>query len=191
MSTTPYISPEQMDFFWKSLTPKPGEIWKDVVTPSGVVRDYRVSNMGRVVSLPRMRESRHDGHYNFWNGKLLKPSPQRSGHMRVSIRQDKSSYSVHVHRLVIWAFVGPQGRGVHIVHKDGDLSNNRLDNLMYAVHWGNGASAGSEAGTAVFISRRLFHRLESALDNDRDPADVLAEIKDLVLKNRKRRQADD
>ncbi len=172
-----------MDFFWKCISPHAGEIWKDVITPSGTVSDYQVSNRGRVVSLPRMRESRHEGHYNFWKGKLLKPSPQRSGHMRVSIRQDKSSYSVHVHRLVMWAFVGPQARGMHIVHKDGDLSNNALDNLAYETHWDNESRSGAAGGATVFIGKRLIHRLESALDGDRNPVDVLSEIHRLITQS--------
>lgn len=162
--------------------PIDGEIWKDVVAPFGTTHEYQISNKGRVVSLPRMRESRHTGHYNVWKGKLLKPSPQKSGHERISIRYHNRSHSLHIHNLVMWAFIGPQRLGTHIVHADCDLGNNRLENLSYGTHYYD-SKAGIQSATphsGIVIEERLQKRIEGAIDGTEDPIAVLNEIRHLI-----------
>lgn len=39
--------------------------------------------------------------------------------------------SVLIHRLVLEAFVGPRPDGLEARHRDGDPTNNRLDNLLW------------------------------------------------------------
>lgn len=94
-------------------TPMPGEVWADVVGYSG---HYWVSTYGRVVS----------------KRVLLKPAPiDKYGRLAVSLSLNgvRKTYGVHV--LVMRAFVGPAPDGLQICHNDGDVANNRLDNLRY------------------------------------------------------------
>jgi HNH endonuclease len=58
----------------------------------------------------------------------LKPSPQKSGHMRVWLGRDDQRF---VHILVLEAFVGPCPEGLECRHLDGNPGNNRLDNLCW------------------------------------------------------------
>lgn len=44
---------------------------------------------------------------------------------------------VYVHRLVLWAFVGPCPKGKEASHKNGDNQDNRLTNLKWKNHTQN------------------------------------------------------
>ena len=188
MSLRENISEEALDDFWRSVAPIQGEIWKDIVAPFGTTSDYQVSNMGRVVSLPRMRESRQKGHFNFWKGKLLKASPQASGTARVSIRYGNRSQSVHIHNLVLWAFIGPQKKGTHVRHNDGDPGNNRLDNLSYSTHYYDSSENARDSTqmNGIVVDARLQRRIEGAINGTEDPIAVLNEIRHLVIDQERR-----
>lgn len=91
------------------------EIWKPVVG----FNDYEVSNLGRVRS--HKRSITH----------ILKPIPQRSGHLQLWLRRDGQTHVVRVHRVVLEAFVSECPKGCVGTHKDNDPSNNHIDNLAW------------------------------------------------------------
>lgn len=91
------------------------EIWKPIAN----FDDYKVSNLGRVKS------------FKGRNSRILKPTPQRSGHLQLWLRRDGETVPVRVHRLVLETFVGPCPEGLVGCHKDDDPSNNVLDNLTW------------------------------------------------------------
>jgi len=90
--------------------------------------DYSVSDYGHVRrDTPTKR--------NPLGGNVLKPGTGKQGHKYVNLRRNNKAYSVYVHRLVLQAFVGdcPADKTC-CAHKDGDPSNNRLENLRWATH---------------------------------------------------------
>jgi hypothetical protein len=95
---------------------------------------------------------------------------------------------VHIHRLVMWAFVGPQEKGVHVRHLDGDPQNNRLENLAYGSPWDDITDTFRPAGitgsgiteTGVVIGRALEKRIRAALDGNANPHQVLTDILELL-----------
>lgn len=96
------------------------EQWKPVTDPA--FAHYEVSNRGQV--------------RNTQTGKLLKPGKQSRGYLTVCLYDGSKSggRSFCVHRLVLLAFTGPppdEDRS-QINHKDGDKSNNCLDNLEWS-----------------------------------------------------------
>ena len=91
------------------------EIWKPILG----FDDYEVSNQGRVRS--NKRSTPH----------ILKPSPQRSGHLQLWLRKDGKTHAVRVHRLVLEAFAGECPDGCVGTHKDNDPTNNHIDNLLW------------------------------------------------------------
>lgn len=87
----------------------PDEVWVDV--PG--YEKYEVSSFGRIRTKP----------------KILKPhSLPHTAHMLVSLGAKRRDY---VHRIVMESFVGRDPNRPWVNHKDGDPTNNRLDNLEW------------------------------------------------------------
>jgi len=106
------------------------EEWRDI---PGFEGTYQVSNLGRVQSLGRTVP--HQGGRRPIRARILHPFVKPTGHLRVDLgRGDKGGarVAVHVHTLVLLAFVGPRPRGLEIRHLNGVPSDNRLVNLEYA-----------------------------------------------------------
>jgi hypothetical protein len=99
------------------------ETWKPIPGYEGV---YEVSDLGRVRSMPRRLS---DG--RMWKGRVLRPTPQPSGHLHVTLSLAGEPSNVLVHRLVLAAFIGPCPVRMEGCHADGDPSNNRLANLRW------------------------------------------------------------
>lgn len=59
----------------------------------------------------------------------LSQATSKHGYRHVMLQKDKVRKNMFVHRLVYMAFYGDIPGGFEINHKDGDKSNNRLDNL--------------------------------------------------------------
>ena len=100
------------------------ELWRDVVGFEGL---YLVSNMGNVMSVPRLRIVKRKGS-TFSSrscGYTLTQQIDKYGYLYVSL----GGKNRKVHRLVMDAFVGPSSLTVN--HKDEDKTNNRLENLEY------------------------------------------------------------
>jgi hypothetical protein len=100
----------------------PGETWLPVVGYEGL---YDVSDLGRVRSLPRAKNTGH----------LLTPSacfePPR---FQVGLSRDGIVTTKAVHRLVGEAFLGPLPPGLETRHLDGNSLNNAVGNLKYGTH---------------------------------------------------------
>jgi len=92
------------------------EIWK----PVPLFEEYEVSNLGNV----RRRREFHTRQMN--------PSLTTGGYKQVILCQEANKKPFTVHRLVLVAFIGPRPRGHDINHKNGNKTDNRLENLEYA-----------------------------------------------------------
>lgn len=111
------------------------EIWKDI---KGLERQFQVSNLGRVKGLERY-VLQH-------NGKKVVSRPikehimtinktPKGQNLRVSLRdgQTHKSRSYSIERLVATAFISnPQGYK-YVIHKDGNKTNNNVDNLTWSI----------------------------------------------------------
>lgn len=85
--------------------------------------EYGVSNLGNVVS--------------DYTGRILRPSSNQLGIYSVGISKDHVQYRRSVAVLVANAFL-PKPASPHFdtpIHRDGDKSNCRADNLIYRPRW--------------------------------------------------------
>lgn len=97
-----------------------GEEWRPVV---GYEEHYAVSNTGRVKRTSYGKRTNP--------GRLRKITTARSGYQWLRLNVDgQESKALFVHRLVLEAFIGPRP-DLDVNHKNGNKSDNRLENLEY------------------------------------------------------------
>ena len=92
------------------------EIWKEIPN----FPKYEVSNLGRVRKHFKMRGIR-----------LLKPTPDAHGYLKINPRENGIRGNLKVHQLVANLFLELQPAGMWPNHKDGDQSNNSANNLEW------------------------------------------------------------
>lgn len=101
---------------------------------------YEASNLGRI------RSERG----------ILTPQLTKTGHYTVSVVKDKKKNTKYVHSLVLYAFVGPRPNGLMCRHKDGNGTNNRLNNLCWDTYSNNTRDAvrkGTHVNSALTVSQ--------------------------------------
>jgi hypothetical protein len=94
----------------------PGERWR--VVPA-FERRYCVSTSARVCRII-------NGHL-----RPVAPHQLKNGYLYTRLVNGPEKKMFRLHRLVMWVFVGPCPDGFVVNHKDGDKTNNCLDNLEY------------------------------------------------------------
>src|SRR5260370_38239607 len=105
------------------------EKWRDVVEYEGC---YKVSTWGRVKSVPRRvlrTKRRYRLHWFTIPGKILRPGRgKRCGHMFVNLCKENRAVPFGVHRLVLFAFIGPCPEGIQCSNfPDRVTASNRLE----------------------------------------------------------------
>lgn len=179
-------------------------IWRDV---PGFEGKYQVSNTGLVKSLPRQKMIRTRSGICYQNVKerILKTSPDKDGYLQVLLSNGgrKMGGGVlcrKVHKLVALAFLPNPLNKPMVNHKgkDGDKTNNHVDNLEWATHVENEAHAskyglkarGSDFSTAklseedIPIIRKRIKRKHRIADIARDYGvnfSIIAGIRDHKL----------
>ena len=98
------------------------EEWKTLVK----FPEYEISSLGRLRRIGQAHGARV--------GRILKPRKTKWGYFFYSLWKNNKEKNVHAHRLVAFAFLGPQPTEKHtdVAHKDGDKINNKKENLYWA-----------------------------------------------------------
>ena len=107
----------------------PLETWKDI---SGFEHMYQVSSLGRIKSLSRTVAVR--GGYRTTTEKLLNCSHLPNGYVQVHLSKNHHVSMKLLHRLVAEAFIPNPDNFPCINHKDGDPSNNCVDNIEWCTY---------------------------------------------------------
>lgn len=100
------------------------EEWRDIPGYEGY---YKVSNIGRILRLPRHKPTdKRDTHNNIRKQRL---SP--NGYWRVNLSKDNIVKWFGVHRLVAMAFIPNPDNLPYVNHKDENPQNNVVSNLEW------------------------------------------------------------
>ena len=117
-----------------SLGYPPREEWRPV---AGWEELYEVSNMGHVRSVTR-RFIDARGRKRVFQGQPLRLIVQGKGYhstrRKVWLMHQGRRVLKAVHHLVLEAFVGPRPDGYATNHRDGDPTNNRVENLEWVTY---------------------------------------------------------
>ena len=148
------------------------ETWKSAVGFEGF---YEVSNLGRVRSVLRFI-TKSNGATMRIKERILKPRPQKSGHLLLWLRKDKKTYAVNVHRLVANAFLGPCPTGMECCHNNGIAWDNRAENLRWDTRSSNIKQAYVDGRVPSIPNLRGLQHSCSKLDKD-----AVQQIRDSVL----------
>lgn len=103
------------------------EVWKDVPGYEGL---YQVSNLGNVRSLDRYYLL-PGADPVFHKGKVLKPFLIASKRLHTQFNVNGVGKTFCVDGLVAEAFIRARGDGEAVYHKDGDITNCRVENLAW------------------------------------------------------------
>ena len=99
------------------------EIWKDVVGYDG---RYQVSDKGNVRSV-----ARKDSIGRKCGGRMLKPTYDKDGYLRVNLCKNGKQKTRFIHRLVAGAFIPNPNGYSEINHRDENKVNNYANNLEW------------------------------------------------------------
>lgn len=110
------------------------EVWKDIPGTEGA---YQASSLGRIRSVERRIPSIFNGEpcTRRVGGGVLKPRIMKSGHLVVDLGRIRRHAPVHA--LVALTFIGPRPQGLEVCHRDGNPTNNAIDNLRYDTRTNN------------------------------------------------------
>ena len=108
------------------------EIWKEIPNTNGL---YFASSKGRIKSSDRLRyyNAFHTPGYYVRKGRILKTPLNSHGYPCVTIKfTDGTQKVITVHRLIALTFLKkPNEESNQINHKDGNKTNNSIDNLEW------------------------------------------------------------
>lgn len=95
------------------------EEWKPISEYNG---QYFISNLGNVMSIK----------YKY--PRLLKPRKDNCGYLRVALVSGTKIQECKIHRLVAIEFIDNPSNKPTVNHKDGDKTNNKVNNLEWATN---------------------------------------------------------
>ena len=103
------------------------EEWRPIEGYEGL---YEVSNLGRVRSLDRYIKY-SNGNIHLHKGKMLSPTKDTVGYLKVGLYCNGKYKMFSVHRLVAQAFIPNPDNLPQVNHRDENPSNDNVDNLEW------------------------------------------------------------
>lgn len=103
-----------------------GEVWKPV---TGFENLYCISSYGRVVSLEKYVSNRFQNVRK--EPRLLRPHDNGGGNLSVLLSNNGKNAKRHLSALTAFEFIPNPNNYPVLEHLDGNISNNRVDNLMW------------------------------------------------------------
>ena len=107
------------------------EIWKDINGYEGI---YQISNTGRLKSLKRLFIRKNN--INPYNKEeiILKLQNNGKGYLFIRLSKNSKHKYYYIHRLVALHFIDNPSNKPAVNHKDGNKSNNNVNNLEWVTN---------------------------------------------------------
>lgn len=117
---------------WKNLNIDniDGEIWRPI---KGYEDLYEVSNLGRIKSMERFETGNGYGEYNR-KPIIKKQNFGTNGYLCTILTKNKIKKTFSIHRTVAVIFIDNPNNKRCVNHRDGDKTNNSVDNLEWCTH---------------------------------------------------------
>lgn len=106
------------------------EIWKDIKGYEGF---YQISSFGNARSLTRTVDHNWMRSIEL-EGQALSPTTTEFGYLILGLSKKGKMRTIFVHRLVAMNFISNPDKKRSVNHKDGDKTNNNVDNLEWVTH---------------------------------------------------------
>lgn len=90
---------------------------------------YEANENGEVKRISSFVKNSTNGGIREIGKSNLKPKTKKNGYQEVSLSLPNGQKSFYVHRLIAFAFLGEIPNGYNVNHKDGNKSNNSIQNL--------------------------------------------------------------
>lgn len=135
------------------------EIWKTAIVDGEPYEDYKVSNLGRILSL----DYNHTG-----KPRLRNPVEMPNGYLQVGLSKNRKEKKCYVHRIVAETFLENSENLPEVNHKDEDKTNNFVflnedgsvdkekSNLEWKTHRDNINHGTRTERAAKALSKRVF-----------------------------------
>lgn len=147
-----------------------GEEWRDVVGYEGL---YRISNLGRVLSLDRIVKH-SGGRTRYVRQRLLRHGMFSAGYPKAELAKEGSVDTISIHVLVAKAFI-PNPNGYDTVHHiDENKLNYSVDNLEWVTRAKNVQDWFDRR--RVVVSTDTIDRIASQLADGKTASEILAAL---------------
>lgn len=108
------------------------EVWVDIL---GYEYKYKISNYGRVKIKENVSQRMNMGMLRDYvqKSKIMKPTRNGYGYLKVRLTDENGkAKNLYIHRLVAEHFIPNPENKQQVNHKDGNKTNNHVDNLEWA-----------------------------------------------------------
>lgn len=127
----------------------------------GFESTHVISNYGVVVRKERTLVDAL-GRVRRFRARTITSCAKENGYFHAVITGEAGGQSsIHLHKMILEAFVGPRPEGMEVLHIDGDKANNQLSNLRWGTHLENCVDRSRHGSTGSVLSFEKAQEIRS------------------------------